>query len=105
MRLSVISHPLQLYRAILREHRHLPNQMKGIGDTYVKQEFQLHKGVEPGKQLDQFMVGWNNYLQQMQMQRQNQSKFGDTLTEEQVKNKLSAEQQEKLSALQVELNK
>jgi hypothetical protein len=98
-----IVHPLRLYRAILREHRHLPQQMKGIGDVYVKQEFDLHKGVKPGAQLDQFISGWNKYLQQMQKQRQVQGSFGVAMAEEDIKTKLSAEQQKKLDELREEL--
>lgn len=78
--------------------------MKGIGDAYVKQEFQFHKNVEPGAQLQQFMAGWNKYLLQIQKQRLSQGKFNDAISEEQIKNKLSAEQQEKLNQLKTELN-
>ena len=49
-----------LYRNILRAHkRFLPNEMKGLGDSYVKSEFKLFKQVTDEQQLKQFYVEWN----------------------------------------------
>ena len=55
---------LKLYRNILRAHQqYLTNHdMKMLGDRYVKSEFKLHKNVTNQTQLDQFFVGWNEYL-------------------------------------------
>jgi Complex1_LYR-like len=39
--------PLPLYRRILRAHRkHLPVELRILGDKYVKKEFRDHKSVE-----------------------------------------------------------
>ena len=45
---------LKLYRSILRAHNHLPPNMRGIGDAYVKNEFRLHKAATDADQLAQF---------------------------------------------------
>jgi hypothetical protein len=57
---------LSLYRSILRAHqKHLPTEMRQLGDAYVKSEFKLHKKVESGIQLDSFFVAWEDYLDQI----------------------------------------
>jgi hypothetical protein len=39
--------PIPLYRRILRSHRkHLPHEMRVLGDQYVKKEFRDHRNVE-----------------------------------------------------------
>lgn len=39
--------PIPLYRRLLRAHRrHLPQQMRLLGDEYVKAEFRAHKTVD-----------------------------------------------------------
>ena len=55
-----------LYRSILRAHkRYLPQEMKGLGDSYVKSEFNLFKKVTDEVQLKQFYSEWNGYLDQL----------------------------------------
>jgi hypothetical protein len=57
---------LNLYRGILRAHnRHLPTEMRSLGDAYVKSEFKLHKSVSKTDQLDNFFVAWEQYLDQI----------------------------------------
>jgi hypothetical protein len=57
---------LLLYRNILRAHkRYLPTEMGLLGDAYVKSEFKLHKSATNTAQLDQFFVGWEEYLDQI----------------------------------------
>ena len=57
---------ISLYRNILRAHkRYLPHEMKGLGDSYVKNEFRLFKNVKDETQLDQFYTSWQQYLQQI----------------------------------------
>ena len=57
---------ISLYRNILRAHkRYLPHEMKGLGDSYVKNEFRLFKNVKDENQLDQFYSSWQQYLQQI----------------------------------------
>ena len=39
--------PVYLYRRLLRAHRkHLPSEMRLLGDEYVKSEFRAHRDVE-----------------------------------------------------------
>lgn len=39
--------PIPLYRRILRTHRkHLPQQMRLLGDEYVKSEFRAHRNID-----------------------------------------------------------
>jgi Complex1_LYR-like len=39
--------PIPLYRRLLRAHRkHLPREMRLLGDEYVKSEFRAHRNVE-----------------------------------------------------------
>lgn len=55
-----------LYRSILRAHqRYLPLEMKGLGDSYVKAEFNMFKKVTDEAQLNQFYSQWNDYLDQL----------------------------------------
>lgn len=71
--------PIPLYRRLLRAHRkHLPREMRLLGDEYIKSEFRAHREVEnpvhivgftPGQSFrsvsregvsgwDGWMVGW-----------------------------------------------
>ena len=39
--------PIPLYRRLLRAHRkHLPAEMRLLGDEYVKSEFRAHREVD-----------------------------------------------------------
>lgn len=39
--------PIPLYRRLLRAHRkHLPREMRLLGDEYIKSEFRAHRDVE-----------------------------------------------------------
>jgi hypothetical protein len=49
--LGVVPHallpPIPLYRRLLRGHRkHLPPEMRLLGDEYIKSEFRAHRGVD-----------------------------------------------------------
>jgi len=58
---------LTLYRSILRTHaRCLPPEMRELGDTYVKSEFQLHKSVKDEAQLERFLKEWRAYVSGIQ---------------------------------------
>jgi hypothetical protein len=64
---SSFARPSQLYRAILMAHKkHLPPQMKGLGDKYVKNEFRLHKTAK-AEQVAVFALQWEDYLNQISM--------------------------------------
>ncbi|CCE63459.1 hypothetical protein TPHA_0E03700 [Tetrapisispora phaffii CBS 4417] len=54
--------PLQLYRRILREHRHLPPLQRELGDQYVKNEFKLHKNTDNPLHIVGFLTSWQDYL-------------------------------------------
>lgn len=39
--------PIPLYRRLLRAHRkHLPGEMRVLGDEYIKAEFRAHRKVD-----------------------------------------------------------
>lgn len=39
--------PIPLYRRLLRAHRkHLPSEMRILGDEYIKAEFRAHRNVD-----------------------------------------------------------
>lgn len=46
-----------LYKAILRLHRGMPQEMQALGDQYVKDEFQRHKTAE-AQFVPVFMKEW-----------------------------------------------
>ncbi|KAI0663760.1 ACN9-domain-containing protein [Cubamyces menziesii] len=57
--------PLPLYRRILRAHRHLPYEMRSLGDNYVKAEFRRHKEVTNKVHIIGFLSQWKMYLDQL----------------------------------------
>jgi hypothetical protein len=39
--------PIPLYRRLLRAHRkHLPSEMRVLGDEYIKAEFRAHRNID-----------------------------------------------------------
>lgn len=57
-----------LYRSLLRAHaKFLPNEMRELGDAYIKAEFKLHKTVTKPEQLENFFSEWETYLDQILM--------------------------------------
>ena len=58
---------LSLYRGILRAHsRHLPEQMRELGDSYVRSEFRLHRTATDQEHLRQFHEEWGRYQAQIE---------------------------------------
>jgi Complex1_LYR-like len=56
-----------LYRSLLRAHQtHLSQEMRQVGDAYIKAEFRLHKSASP-KQAQTFITEWTAYLDQIVM--------------------------------------
>ncbi|KAJ7284436.1 hypothetical protein C8J57DRAFT_692833 [Mycena rebaudengoi] len=51
-----------LYRRILRAHRVLPNEMRFMGDGYIKAEFRRHKAVTNPVHIIGFLSQWKVYL-------------------------------------------
>lgn len=59
--------PIPLYRRILRGHRkHLPTEMRVLGDEYVKSEFRAHRNVENPVHIIGFLTEWQSYAQQVE---------------------------------------
>ena len=80
--------PIPLYRRLLRAHRkHLPHEMRVLGDEYVKAEFRAHRNVENPAHLIGFLTEWQLYAQSVE---------GDSWAEEKIDpakvQKLSEEQ-------------
>lgn len=48
----------KLYKTILRLHRALPEEMRVLGDQYVKDEFRRHKTIAK-EYVAPFMVEWS----------------------------------------------
>ncbi|TEB14857.1 ACN9-domain-containing protein [Coprinellus micaceus] len=57
--------PTPLYRRILRSHRHLPREMRSLGDDYVKAEFRRHEKVTNPVHIMGFLSQWKMYLDEM----------------------------------------
>ncbi|CAD5124199.1 DgyrCDS12499 [Dimorphilus gyrociliatus] len=53
-----------LYKSILRLHKSLPEDLKYLGDKYVKEEFKLHKKAEK-PQVDVFLKAWAIYARDL----------------------------------------
>ncbi|XP_053694415.1 succinate dehydrogenase assembly factor 3, mitochondrial [Sabethes cyaneus] len=49
-----------LYKAILKLHRGLPEELHSLGDQYVKEEFRRHKTCSV-KEAKLFMEEWTDY--------------------------------------------
>ncbi|KAK7416112.1 hypothetical protein QQX98_005440 [Neonectria punicea] len=67
--------PMHLYRRLLRAHRkHLPSELRLLGDEYIKAEFRAHKNVEnpahmasPNGQVQiGFLTEWQLYAQKVE---------------------------------------
>ena len=55
--------PLKLYREILRAHwGKLPNELRYLGDQYVKAEFKAHKSTGNPLYIVGFLTQWQDYL-------------------------------------------
>ncbi|KAH9945172.1 ACN9-domain-containing protein [Epithele typhae] len=57
--------PLPLYRRLLRAHRHLPYEMRPLGDDYVKAEFRRHRTTDNKVHIISFLSQWKVYLDQL----------------------------------------
>ncbi|KAK2609032.1 hypothetical protein QQS21_002402 [Conoideocrella luteorostrata] len=58
---------IPLYRRLLRAHRkHLPRQMRILGDEYIKAEFRLHRKVDNPAHLIGFLTEWQLYAQKIE---------------------------------------
>eukprot|EP00656_Telonema_subtile_P050208 TRINITY_DN644_c0_g1_i1.p2 TRINITY_DN644_c0_g1~~TRINITY_DN644_c0_g1_i1.p2 ORF type:complete len:118 (+),score=42.12 TRINITY_DN644_c0_g1_i1:180-533(+) len=92
---SMSSAPLSLFRRILRLHRFkLPADMRHLGDSYVKEEFRLHRTAPP-QQVSVFMSEWKQYAAQLEEQV---TDFGKELSDVEMEG-LTLEQQQQLGKL------
>ncbi|KAJ8072026.1 hypothetical protein PM082_015584 [Marasmius tenuissimus] len=57
--------PKPLYRRLLRAHRYLPQEMRLLGDDYVKAEFRRHRQVTNPVHIIGFLSQWKMYLQEL----------------------------------------
>ncbi|KAK3192827.1 hypothetical protein K4F52_001184 [Lecanicillium sp. MT-2017a] len=59
--------PIPLYRRLLRAHRkHLPAEMRVLGDEYIKAEFRAHRKVDNPAHLIGFLAEWQMYAQKIE---------------------------------------
>lgn len=59
--------PIPLYRRLFRAHRkHLPPQMRVLGDEYIKHEFRAHRNVDNPAHLIGFLTEWQLYAQKIE---------------------------------------
>ncbi|KAB5580485.1 hypothetical protein GE09DRAFT_1082413 [Coniochaeta sp. 2T2.1] len=59
--------PIPLYRRLLRAHRkHLPHEMRVLGDEYIKAEFRAHRNVDNPVHLVVFLSEWQLYAQKIE---------------------------------------
>lgn len=59
--------PIPLYRRCLRAHRKfLSNEMRVLGDEYLKSEFRAHRNVENPIHIVGFLNEWQKYAQQVE---------------------------------------
>ena len=54
-----------IYRNILRLHRLLPAELRVVGDSYVKNEFNIHKKISNPAQLETFRTEWTKYFENL----------------------------------------
>mmetsp|Transcript_24988 Transcript_24988/g.32269 ORF Transcript_24988/g.32269 Transcript_24988/m.32269 type:complete len:106 (+) Transcript_24988:160-477(+) len=87
---------IRLYRSILKEHKRLlPQDLRKLGDTYLRSEFKAHKEVNE-EQAKIFYASWSEYLQNLQ-----NGQHGRSLTETEV-SQFSEDQIGKLRSLKEE---
>ncbi|KAI1660183.1 P-loop containing nucleoside triphosphate hydrolase protein [Daldinia decipiens] len=73
--------PIPLYRRLFRAHRkHLPHEMRLLGDEYIKAEFRAHRNVDNPVHLIGFLTEWQLYAQKIE----GDSWVGDKLDPEKV---------------------
>ncbi|XP_013381214.1 succinate dehydrogenase assembly factor 3, mitochondrial-like [Lingula anatina] len=56
-----------LYKTIIRLHKGLPDEMRYLGDSYVKEEFKRHKTAEP-EVAAKFLEEWTKYAYELSKQ-------------------------------------
>ncbi|KAL4074857.1 cyanate lyase C-terminal domain-containing protein [Scleroderma yunnanense] len=62
---SALYPPIPLYRRLLRAHRSLPQEMRLLGDEYVKAEFHRHHKITNPIHVMGFLTQWKMYLDEL----------------------------------------
>ncbi len=53
---------LTLYRNVMKlQMRKVPEELRTLGDLYIKQEFRLHLDKANEDQMTKFLIGWQQY--------------------------------------------
>ncbi|KAI1401031.1 ACN9-domain-containing protein [Hypoxylon fuscum] len=93
--------PIPLYRRLFRAHRkHLPQEMRLLGDEYIKAEFRAHRDVDNPAHLIGFLSEWQLYAQKIE----GDSWVGEKLDPEKVE-KMSDQQMGQLYELMQAIRK
>ncbi|TEY55750.1 hypothetical protein BOTCAL_0228g00070 [Botryotinia calthae] len=80
--------PIPLYRRLFRAHRkHLPREMRLLGDEYIKSEFRQHREVENPVHIIGFLTEWQMYAQKLE----GESWIGERMDKEKI-DKMSDQQ-------------
>ena len=79
----------------------MPEELRNLGDLYIKQEFRLHLDQATEDQMTKFLGGWRQYeaqLQSMDMSTRKKVRESvmDPKLDEMIKDKLNQEQMETL---------
>eukprot|EP00128_Syssomonas_multiformis_P008794 Colp12_sorted_trinity150504_noHs@27249 len=93
-----------LYRGILTLHRRLPEELRFVGNKYVREEFKLHKKADQA-QTQVFMKEWTQYLLQLAAHQSNDGIRLRPGTEERLLDELNDEQVAQLYELYKETSK
>lgn len=93
----------QLYRRILRLHRQLPSDIRGLGNSYVREEFiKLRSSSAPQHFEGQFCRAWSEYCSVLELQIAMRGKVEGQQLSKQTLATLSEEQLKQLSLLKRE---
>lgn len=70
----------RLYKVIFQLHKSMPNELRELGNSYVRSEFKLHKTATP-EHTKTFMNEWANYTKTLmkQVNPKYGIKFGENL--------------------------
>ncbi|TGO34041.1 hypothetical protein BHYA_0215g00190 [Botrytis hyacinthi] len=87
--------PIPLYRRLFRAHRkHLPREMRLLGDEYIKSEFRQHREVENPVHIIGFLTEWQMYAQKLE----GESWIGERMDKEKI-DKMSDSSDQQLGQL------
>ncbi|KAF2838584.1 ACN9-domain-containing protein [Patellaria atrata CBS 101060] len=70
--------PIPLYRRLLRAHRKLPQDMRLLGDEYVKTEWRSHQKIDNPIHIVGFLTEWQMYTQHLEGDSWREAKMDKT---------------------------